>query len=178
MLSYLTIGLNILLLVNIFYFTWTDTLLSVVLFLLSLLWVWKVDKGPKVWRTTANILLFGLYPFVYLLSWTTEWEVRLIISLLYIPVILKLVPAIVDVVYEEKKELFFYTNLIYLYLAPVLIFLQPSIAYGFLGAYALVYFFDWHKFILKPIPVWERIVHIVGLSSILLLVSILLGPLQ
>jgi hypothetical protein len=166
---------NLLLLGNIFYIIWIDKLSSVILFLLALLCIWKVQRSEKFLFIASNILLYCLYPFVFVISSVYTLQDRIIVAVLYLPVIFKIIPSIISNTFDEKsKEISHYSNLIYLYFSPVFLLQKNSIAFGILAVYALVYIFGWEKYILRNIPVWERIVHLIGLSAVLLLLSTVL----
>ena len=170
-------GLVLLVGSGVFYFAWSDKVSAVLVFLVSLLWLTRVPFTQRLAQTVARIGLYVLFPYVYLLSEVEPLASRLIVTGLYLPIVFKLVPGIIESVRlrakEESRELAgeAYTNLIYLYFSPVVLLQEARVAYAVLGVYALVYVFGWEKYILRPIPLWERVVHLIGLSSVLLLVS-------
>jgi hypothetical protein len=181
----LSIVLNILLLTNIFYLVWEDKFSAVVLFLITLVIIWRVTvvDSFKPWLTSATILQYVIFPLVYLLSYTESTQSKIIVALLYLPVIFRLVPRIMDTVYFEqsteggkeikiKEDTSYYANLLYLYATPILLYQDVKFAYGILAMYSLLYVFGLEGYILRPIPLWERVLHIVGLSAILLLLSL------
>ena len=183
--SILAIVLNIILIGNIFYVVWTDKFSAVLVFLITLVMLWRVHVvgKNKVLLTSASVLQYVVFPLIYLLSYLDSTESKIIVGVLYLPVVFKLVPKIMDTLYFEpaneggkeikiKEDVNYYTNLIYLYATPILLFQELSFAYSLLGVYGLLYVFGLEKYILRPIPLWERILHVVGLSSALLLVAI------
>ena len=169
---FLAVGLNLLLAGNVFYLVWTDKLSAVLAFLVALLWLTRVPAEEKLGLSLAQIQLYVLFPLVYLLSSVGDLTSRVIVAVLYLPIVVKIVPGILEQVYEEEWRAAAYTNLIYLYFSPVILLQEVRVAYAVLAVYALVYVFGWEKYVLRPIPLWERVVHLVGLSAVLLLMSV------
>ena len=159
---------------NIFFLVWNDKLASLLVFLLALVWLVRIPTTEKTLRTVVQIQIYGLFPFVYLLESISSFQSRIIVALLYLPVVGKLVPAAIDQARDEALDSALYTNLLYLYFSPVVLLQEVRLAYAILGGYALVYVFGWEKYLLRPIPLWERMVHVVGLSAILMITSLLL----
>ena len=172
--KFLAVGLNVLLATNVFYLVWVDKLSAILAFLVSLLWLTRVGREEKLLLSVAHVQLYVLFPLVYLLSSVEGLTSRIVVTALYLPVVLKTVPGILENVYEEEWRRATYTNLIYLYFSPVVLLQEVRVAYALLAAYALVYVFGWEKYILRPIPFWERMVHLCGLSAVLILVSVIL----
>ncbi len=156
----------------VFGFVWYVKIVSILVFLAGVYFTSRGDQRTEpALYSVLHILVYGIYPLVFLVSIAQINTQRVVISLFYIPVILKVVRGVVARVYENNKDTGYMANLAYLYAVPLIIFLPWTTACTVLGVYGVAFLFDWEKYFLKQIPVWERVVHIVGLSAILIAIS-------
>lgn len=159
-------------LTSILYLVWNFKIASLFIFILVLLamrWRPKFEVYPE-YLSLLLISTFGLFPLVYLLSFVGENTQRGVVSVFYIPVILTITNGVVADVYDQEKS-GYSANLMYLYFVPFVIFLPLGVAYSILALYGVTFLFGWEKYFLKEVPAWERVVHIIGLTSILLAIT-------